>query len=177
MERRSAIRNLVIIAGGSILLPACKSTPENSSIPLKNIKINTDQERLLADIASTIIPKTDTPGAKEVGAHLFVLKMLDDLYEKEMQQRFIEGIKQLEAGTKTQFGKSFIDCTADQKQKILFGIESKKGYGQEVLDFYEIMKARTIEGYLTSKYVMTNLVKYEMIPTHKYDGYYPVKNT
>lgn len=175
MERRSVIRSLVIIAGGIIVLPACQHTPGNASIRLKNIKINADQEKLLAEIASTIIPQTNTPGAREVGAHLFALRMLDDMYEKQVQQNFVTGLKQLEANTKKQFDESFVNCTIEQKQKMLLGIESKKGYSKEVFDFYEIMKQRTIEGYLNSKYVMTNIVKYELIPTHKYDGYYPVK--
>jgi hypothetical protein len=38
------------------------------------------------------------------------------------------------------------------------------------------MRQRTIEGYLNSKYVMTNVIKYEFIPSRQYDGFYPVKN-
>ena len=109
MQRRSAIRNLAVITGGILFLPSCKSTPGMASVALKNIKIDAAQEKLLAEIASTIIPATDTLGAKEVGAHLFALKMLDDLYEKEAQQDFITGLEQLENGTKKQFDKSFID--------------------------------------------------------------------
>ena len=90
MERRSAIRNLAVITGGLMFLPSCKSTPGKTSVSLKNIKIDAGQEKLLAEIASTIIPATETPGAKEVGAHLFVLKMLDDMYEKEIQQEYIK---------------------------------------------------------------------------------------
>ncbi len=176
MQRRSAIRNLAVITGGFMFLPSCKSTPGKASVSLKNIKIDADQEKLLAEIASTIIPATETPGAKEVGAHLFVLKMLDDMYEKEIQQNFITGLNYLDADTKKQFDQTFANCSLDQKQKVLLGIESKKGYSKEVFDFYDIMKQRTIEGYLNSKYVMTNIIKYELIPSHKYDGYYPVKN-
>lgn len=176
MKRRSAIRHLVYITGGIILLPSCKNTPGSASIRLKNVEINADQEMLLSEIASTIIPNTDTLGAKEIGVHLFVLKMLDDCYEKEVQQKFVYGVKQLEAYTKKRFNHSFVNCTADQKQKILLSIENKEASLEEVSDFYEIMKGRTIQGYLNSKYVMTNVVKYEMIPTHKYDGYYPIKS-
>ncbi|HEV8082987.1 MAG TPA: gluconate 2-dehydrogenase subunit 3 family protein [Chitinophagaceae bacterium] len=176
MERRSAIRNLVVITGGFMLLPSCKNTPGKASVGLKNFKINASQENLLAEIASTIIPATNIAGAKEVGAHLFVLKMVDDMYEKEVQQNFITGLDYLEADAKRQFDQSFANCNADQKQKVLLDIESKKGYSKEVFDFYAIMKQRTIEGYLNSKYVMTNIIKYEFIPSHKYDGYYPVKN-
>lgn len=176
MERRSAIRDLVIIAGGAVLLPACKGSPENSYVRVKNIKIDANQEKLLAAIASTILPATGTPGAGQVGAHLFVIKMVDDLYEKDVQQNFIKGLEQVEAIAGKRFDDSFINCTSEQKQQILLGIESKKGYSGEVLGFYEIMKQRTIEGYLSSEYVLKNVLKYEMIPTHKYDGYYPVKN-
>jgi len=176
MQRRLAMRNLAIITGGIMLAPSCKSTPGKTSIRLKNIKINADHETLLSEIASTIIPATETPGAKEVGAHLFVLKMLDDMYEKEVQQDFITGLELIENITKKQFDKSFANCTAAQKQQVLLDIEDKKGSLSEVLDFYTIMKQRTVQGYLNSKYVMTKVIKYEMIPTHNYDGFYPVKN-
>ena len=176
MQRRSAIRNLAVITSGILFLPSCKSTPGMASVALKNVKIDAAQEKLLAEIASTIIPATDTFGAKEVGAHLFALKMLDDLYEKEAQQDFIAGLEQLENGTKKQFDRSFIDCTIQQKQKILLDIESKKGVPKETADFYAIMKQRTVEGYLNSKYVMTKVIKYEFIPSQQYEGFYPVKN-
>ncbi len=175
MKRRLAIRNLLIITSGTILLPACSSNDEHASVKVTNITIDAQQERLLKAIASTIIPTTDTPGAGQVGAHLFVIKMLDDMYEKEVQQNFMKGLKQLEAHAKKQYNNSFIDCTLNQQQEILLGIENKNGYSDIVLGFYKIMKQRTIEGYLSSKYVLTNIVKYELIPTHKYDGYYPVK--
>lgn len=138
MERRSAIKNLVVITGGFMLLPSCKSTPGKASVSLKNIKIDAGQEKLLAEIASTIIPATETPGAKEVGAHLFVLKMLDDMYEKEIRQNFITGLNYLDTDTKKHFDQSFANCSLDQKQKLLLDIESKKGYSKEVFDFYAI---------------------------------------
>ncbi|MDB5280807.1 MAG: gluconate 2-dehydrogenase subunit 3 family protein [Ferruginibacter sp.] len=176
MERRSAIRNLAIITGGFIFLQSCKSTPCKASLNFKNITVNADQEMLLAEIASTIIPATTIPGAKEVGAHLFALKMLDDMYEKEVQQNFFTGLSQLENAAKKKFNKSFLDADAAQKEQVLLDIESKKEYDKEVFDFYAIMRQRTIEGYLNSKYVMTNVIKYEFIPSRQYNGFYPVMN-
>jgi hypothetical protein len=35
-------------------------------------------------------------------------------------------------------------------------------------------KALTINGYMTSKYVMTNITKYELVPG-RYNGFAPVK--
>lgn len=176
MERRAAIQSLVIISAGLIVFPSCQSNSGKSSISLKNIKINAAEEKLLADIASTIIPATDTPGAKETGAHLFALKMLDDMHEKEVQKNFMYGLREFVAEATKQFNRSFTGCTTEQKQKLLLDIENKKGDFPEIIDFYTIMKQRTVQGYLNSKYVMTNIIKYELIPTHKYDGYYPVEN-
>ncbi|WP_018615195.1 gluconate 2-dehydrogenase subunit 3 family protein [Segetibacter koreensis] len=176
MKRRTAVRNLFFIAGGITIIPSCLSSPEKASIALNNFTITRDQENILAEIASIIIPQTNTPGAKEVGAHLFVLKMLDDCYEKDIQQKFVQGLDQLENCTKVNLGRSFLKCTNAQKQRILEGVESKQGYSQEVVDFYRIMKERTIQGYMTSKFVVMNIQKYEIIPSVKYNGYYPIKS-
>lgn len=177
MKRRSIIRNLVIFSGGIVLLPACKNIPGNSSIKLRNITVDEQQEKLLAEVVSVIIPQTDTPGAKELNVHLFVLKMLDDLYEKDVQQFFLTGLNKLDSFTKKRFNNSFINCTTEQKEKMLLSIEDKAAYPIEIFDFYKITKQRTIEGYLNSKYVMSTLVKYELIPSDKYDGYYRIKNS
>ena len=61
--------------------------------------------------------------------------MLDDMYEKEEQQNFINGLNQLEIVTKKQYDKSFLKCTIQQKQKVLLDIINKKGYPREALDF------------------------------------------
>lgn len=177
MRRRTAIRDLTIFAGGVTLIPSCLTHSEKASIALKKLHITAAQEKLLAEIASTIIPQTDIPGAREVGAHLFVLKMLDDCYEEDVQQKFVRGLDQLENNTKKCFGNSFVRCTATQKQNVLLGVENMDAHCSEVFDFYKIMKERTIQGYLTSRYVVMGVKKYELIPSVNYNGYYPIKNT
>ncbi len=114
MERRLAIQSLVTITAGLIIFPSCKNTPGKASVRLKNIELNAAEEKLLADIASTIIPATDTPGAKETGAHLFALKMLDDMYEKEVQKNFMYGLKQFDAEATKQFNRSFSGCSSEE---------------------------------------------------------------
>jgi hypothetical protein len=175
MKRRAALRDLLLIAGGVTFLPACLNNPGKASIALKNIDISADDEKLLAEIASAIIPQTDTPGAREVGSHLFVLKMLDDCYEKKDQQTFVKGLHELEENTKAQFGHSFTACTTAQKEEILEAIEARKGDSSSVAEFYKTMKERTIQGYLTSKYVVLEVEKYTIIPAVAYNGYAPLK--
>jgi hypothetical protein len=176
MKRRTAIRDMILFAGGVTLLPACTGSEGRASVALDNIDISATQERLLAAIAATIIPKTDTPGADETGAHLFVLKMVDDCYEKADQDNFVMGLNELEKAAKKRFGNSFLKCRAAERQELLQGVEAEAGYAPEVYAFYKIMKERTIQGYMSSRYVLDNIKHYTLIPTVKYDGYYRVEN-
>jgi hypothetical protein len=174
MERRFAIKQILIMAGGIALLPSCLKESGKSSIALHNLDVSLDQELLLADIAETIIPATDTPGARQLNLHLFVLKMLDDLYEKEDQKLFMKGLSDFSDSAQDKFGKSFQKLSVSQKQELLLAIENDKQAPPAVAKFYEIMKGRTVGGYLNSKYVMTNLIKWELVPG-RYNGYFPVK--
>jgi hypothetical protein len=161
------------MAGGILILPSCSEDKTKASIQLNKLDIDADTEKLLAEIAETLIPETDTPGAKKLNIHLFVLKMLDDCYEKEDQDKFIAGLKQLETHAKKQFGNSFTGCTVTQRQQLLEEIENNKNAEENIARFYDIMKDKTIQGYMNSKYVMTKLVIYELIPSIPYNGYAP----
>jgi len=100
LNRRQALKRLAIITAGVSLIPSCMQDKNKASILLKNLQVGGDQEQLLAELAETIIPATDTPGAKDISAHLFVLKMMDDCYTKEDQQKFMRGLEQFEKETK-----------------------------------------------------------------------------
>jgi len=176
MKRREVIRDIIMVAGSFVLVPSClQQPPVNASIALKRITITLEQENLLRHIASVIIPETDTPGAGQLGCHLYTLRMLDDCYEKEVQQKFIKGLNDLEKYTEKKFAHSFAECTLQQQQQVLGEAENQRTGNPDISEFYEIMKQRTMQGYLTSEYVLTNINKYEFIPLERYNGYAPVK--
>ncbi|SEL38692.1 gluconate 2-dehydrogenase subunit 3 family protein [Olivibacter domesticus] len=170
MKRRSAIKNLLIIAGGIAILPSCSQESGKASIQLNNLDINQNQEDLLAEITETIIPKTDSPGAKALNLHLFVLKMVDDCHDKDDQKSFINGLSELDKLSKKQFSKSFNEASQAQRTQLLQLLESDKETNDDMYRFYAITKRRTIQGFLNSKYVMKDLKRYELIPG-RYDGY------
>ena len=86
MKRRQLLQRLTVATAGALLLPACVADPKKVSIALNRLKITADEETLLADLADTLIPTTDTPGAKAVGAHLFALVMVDDCQPIDKQR-------------------------------------------------------------------------------------------
>ena len=145
------------------LLPSCLREEGKVSIQLQHLDISATQEKLLAEIAELIIPKTDTSGAKDLNLHLFVLKMLDDCYDTKDQEQFMKGLKSFEG----------LEGTA-LKEQVMAANAGKPGLSKEITDFYSIMKSRTIGGYLNSKYVMSKLLIWELVPG-RYNGYFPVK--
>jgi hypothetical protein len=179
MHRRIVIKNLALIIGGAALLPACMQQKGKASIALKNIDISADQEKLVGDISEVIIPKTHTPGAKDLGLHLFVLKMLDDCYKKEDQQRFMTGMGQFTDAVKKKYDKSFADLTAKQREEMLLTIDLDKDgkntvNSKELKTFYGIIKGQTVNGYTNSQYFMTKQVVYELVPG-RYNARFPYK--
>ncbi len=173
MQRRTVLKNLLLVAGGTLVIPSCMNNTPEASIPLKHINIDADGEKLLAEISETLIPKTAIPGAKDVYTHLFALRMVDDCYEKEKQDQFVNGLKDIDKLSKKKFNTSFLKSTPAQREALLTELDGRKK-GEDLYDFYQMAKALTIQGYMTSKYVMTNITKYELVPG-RYNGFAPVK--
>jgi Gluconate 2-dehydrogenase subunit 3 len=123
MDRRTVIKNLALVIGGTVLLPSCLHKDGFSYIQLKHISLNQDQEALIADICETIIPKTNTPGAKDLNLPQFVLKMLDDCYNKKSQLAFAAGLEEFKNQVSKKYNKDFSDLEVKDKEAFLISIE------------------------------------------------------
>jgi hypothetical protein len=175
VSRRSAIRQLFCVSAGAFIIPSCMQDKTKSSILMKNLSIDAGQEKLLEELTDTIIPVTSTPGAKDIYAHLFALKMLDDCYNKEDQQKFIKGMEQFQKRAKKELETSFTEATPAQRQSLLKKIEADKDSKDELSYFYGTTKHLTIQAYTTSQYYLTKVQVYEMIPS-RYHGCVPLKS-
>jgi Gluconate 2-dehydrogenase subunit 3 len=88
MNRRSAVKNLAIATGGLISLPfwmtACRFTDKQDHFS----SFTPAEQVTLAAIADTIIPaEAGGVGALSVGVDKFLQKIIDDCYEKPVQDR------------------------------------------------------------------------------------------
>ncbi|KAA5548847.1 gluconate 2-dehydrogenase subunit 3 family protein [Adhaeribacter rhizoryzae] len=175
MKRRTALKSLALVMGGTIALPAwAKAWNADILSSNSNWLVSPDQQALLAEIVETIIPATNTPGAKDLGVHRFILTMLTDCYEKSAQNRFVEGLKELDETVRASYGKSFVTCTPAQRLEILKAREEvAKILPPEKEPFFPFLKNITIQGYLNSEYVMREVYKYELVPG-RYNGCFPV---
>ncbi len=173
-NRRVAIQQLLFICAGTVILPSCLQNNGKASILLKRISISADQEKMLAGLAETILPKTDSPGAWDLSAHLFALKMVDDCFPKQNQEKFELGLKGFEKFAKEKSGKSFVDCSGLQKNAIVSDLDGKKNDDANLNFFYQSVKKLTIQAYNTSQFYLTNIRGYKMIPG-KFQGCVPLK--
>ena len=94
IDRREALRKTALLMGAAVsasaltgILQGCKAAPE---LTYKPDFFTEDQARLISEVAEIIIPKTDTPGAKDAGVPGFIDQMLKECYKKEDQDEFLE---------------------------------------------------------------------------------------
>lgn len=173
MDRRTAIRNLAFVMGSAALLPYC--TTDNPTAHYKHFDVKKDQQDLVADLAETIIPKTTTPGALDLGLDKFVWLMVDDCTKKEDQDAFFKGMTEFNDLTQKMYSKKFNELSQDQKAAVLKTFDKNKTYSKELNGFYEKVHGLTVWGYTESKYFMTKEIVYELIPG-RYNAHFPVKN-
>lgn len=174
MDRRLSIKTLLIISAGAAVFPSCLHKERRTSISLKNIKIDGNDEELFSEVTETIIPTTETAGAKDVSAHLFALMMIDDCYAPAEQEKFVKGLKGFKDFSQNKFDTSFVKCTPSQKQELLQSIETKQHIPEEVAYFYSVAKKLTMQAFTSSKYYLTKIHVYQLVPG-KFYGCVPIK--
>ena len=164
LSRRQALKQFAFVSAGIAIIPSCLQDRSKSNLLLKKIKVSPADENMLAELCESIIPKTDTPGAKDLSAHLFVLMMIDDCSKKEDQDAFINGIKSFNEFNTQTINKNFLEANQDERVTVLKKILLIKDEKSPVLTFLNDVKKRTIQAYTSSEFFLTKVQVYELIP-------------
>jgi hypothetical protein len=182
IDRREALRKTAMLMGAAIstsalsgILQGCKATPELTYVPQF---FNEDQARIVTEVAEIIIPKTDTPGAKDAGVPGFIDTMLKDCYAKEDQDRFLEGLASFEEEAKKAYGDSFIYCKPEEQTELVQKVhaaalaDAKENRGGK-RPFILMAKELTLLGFFTSEPGATQVLQYVAVPG-SYKGCIPL---
>jgi glucoside 3-dehydrogenase (cytochrome c) hitch-hiker subunit len=184
MQRRDLLR---LLATGTILQLA----PTNLFAVLREARslmqqhtsphtLDAHQYDTVKVMAEMIIPKTDTPGATEVGTADFIDLVLTEWYEEPERKRFVDGLGEVDSRARRSFGKDFVDCAPDQQADILTALgdrmtedakafsssgrsQSLRGYSHNS-GFYPMFRRLTLTAYYTSEAGATDELHFEMIP-------------
>ena len=166
MNRRKAIRNLAIVSGGLITLPQWIVSCGVSDTTIHQTSFSIGEQEILASITDTIIPAGNSIGALLVGVDKFLQKLIDDCYEKDVQDNVKTQLKALEDSAKVINKKSFADCTQSQRQELLLKLSTSAK--KEEKDFFDLVKSETVRGFNTSQKVMQEYLGYKVAPGHYY---------
>jgi len=166
MNRRNALKNLLIASGGLVVLPAWAKEWSAGEIDNYPSSFSFAEQDLLAAVADTIIPSHNPPGALTVGVDKFLQKLITDCYEKDVQDNVKKQLGGLDTAAQTTHGKSFSTCDQLQRQDLLLKLSTSVNKSEK--DFFNLLKAETIRGFNTSKEVMVKYLKYEVAPGHYY---------
>ena len=126
MNRRDAISRVSLLLGGTLVgaeafLSGCHNAPERN-IGGAGSNFSNDDIAFLDEVAETILPATDTPGAKEAKVGEFMTRIVKDCYTEKDQKIFLEGMQKLDAACKQKNGKSFLDSSPEQRHALLVEI-------------------------------------------------------
>ncbi len=182
MDRREALRKTALLMGAAVsasaltgILQGCKATPE---LTYKPVFFTEDQGRIVMEVAEIIIPKTDTPGAKDAGVPGFIDLMLKDCYKKEDQDRFIAGLTSFDEEAKKAYGDSFIYCKPEQQVEFVTKVHAAalaeaKENKEAKRPFILMAKELTLLGFFTSEPGATQVLQYIAVPG-SYKGCIPL---
>ena len=175
ISRRQILKQTLFVSAGSALIPSCLLLPQTKGLKLKHIAVSDDQEMIFAAFADTLIPKTDSEGALDVHADLFVWKMLDDCTAKDDQEKFLKGLNIFSAAFQKQNKHFFNGATRSERFSFMEQLDKRKDKEDPLVVFYNNAKQRLIQAYTGSAFFMTNIQIYEQIPS-RFHGCVPVSH-
>jgi hypothetical protein len=168
MNRREVIKSVALMLGGTFSAPTLMAMNhwENLTEPNTSgaaFSLTTTQQKIVAEIAELILPRTDTasgtsPGAKDVGVPDFIEMMLKDCYKAPEHQSFLEGLASMEQ-------VKFLELNADERRGVLKLLEQEtKKQTAKTTPFWRLVKELTLLGYFTSEAGIKASFEYVQVP-------------
>lgn len=176
--RREAILKASAVLGGTALigqaamLAGCErrqsAAPVAATEPGDGLFSTADLE-LLSEIAETILPETDTPGAKAAGVGPFIALTVTDCYSPAEQEAFREGLVTLDRECREAYGNSFIDLSPEQRLAIAERLDREqfdaaRDRADEPAHYFRMLKELTVLGFFTSEIAYAGVLEYAETP-------------
>lgn len=182
MNRRDILKTSTLFLGYTVtagalaqIFTACQHEPKSNAVGSDQF-FNAEQLDLLGEITETILPKTTTPGAKDMNVAAFIDQSAQTVMTKEQQQDWVTGLKKLDDDCKAKTGKSFVKCTPEERSAYLLEIDKAAGAyppsvwgislvaNPEPVGFFRHVKSLTLFGYFTSQEIYTKHLRYDPVP-------------
>lgn len=172
MKRRDALRSLALITGGLVLVPSCDFSKEDILAAYQNLQITPSLQTVLKEIAGTIIPAGTIKSAADIETQDFILVMVNDCIDSEGQKSFMQGLQGFDDFSKETGGSSFSKLDQGARESVVkaaLAIELTENTKPEdpqkaTKEFIGMAKRFTIQGFMMSEYIQTQVKPYSLIP-------------
>jgi len=179
MQRRELLK-LIASATGVAMVGMPAFVFGEAPLPAGTGSFSAADVALLDEVAETILPRTDTPGAKDAQVGAFMTVFVTDCYTAEDQAAFRAGLVELERRA----GGRFLDLAPAARTQLLAALDaeaagqaarawvSSNGSGSGGVHWFTMIKQLTIFSFFTSEVGATQVLRYEPVPGF-YDGNLP----
>lgn len=170
MTRREALKRAALFLGVALspslisgVLNAQSATAGGAGVSgVKPVYLTAKQMETVSAVAERIIPRTDTPGAVDVGVPAFIDLMYGKYLSETERTSFTAGLADLEAASLKVSKQGFAQFSGAQQDEILLGIA--KGASTKAKTFFAQIKELTVTGYFTSEQVGKKVLNYDPVP-------------
>lgn len=157
MHRRRLLQ-LLAIGGLSPALLRAKLLLADGSMeldPLQNF-FSVNERLLLTALAETIIPATDTPGAREAGVADFIEVMVGQTFSDPDQSAFKSSLSAIDVLTRQYYGSDYASLAKSSQVSLLSDLANGRTKCARLdaialRDFFHLLKELTVIAYYTSE--------------------------
>ena len=178
LTRREAIKRVSALFGGVALVGQAAMLTVPARAAARTGEFDAKAIALLDEIAETILPETDTPGAKAAGVGAFMALMVTDTYAADERNIFQAGLATLDTRCRESCGRGFLAADADERLRLLEALDAEQfdymgqKAGSAPAHFFRMMKELALLGYFTSEIGYTKAMRYLETPG-RYDPCVP----
>lgn len=176
IHRRAVLGRAASLLGGALsmsavagVLAGCAASPSPVADASPAGDPATARSAAIAVIADLILPRTDTPGAIDVGVPAFIERMMADYYRPEERRAFMAGLDRVDTDARATLGRPFLALSSGEQTALLERYDREaydwaRAGGEGATPFFRTMKELTTLGYFTSETGASKVLKYDPIP-------------
>lgn len=165
MTRREAIQRAALMLGVTISPSILAGVLHAQSAGAKVGKpafLTAEQFDAVGAMAERIIPRTDTPGAIDVGVPAFIDLMYGRYLTADEQKMFTAGLAEIDAKCRATTKGGFSQMAPALQDSVLKGVADASKDKEK--SFFHQLRELTLLGYFTSEPVGKNVTHYDPVP-------------
>lgn len=190
MNRRTYLQQLSLALGMTIsagtlseIMLACKTSPKAQWKPTV---LSEEEAFLVEEICETILPRTKTPGARDIGVTQFIDASLKTMFNETDRQQFLKDLGVFNDTCRTKYNTDFQSLDPSKRIEYLTALDKESApfpismWGIMLdptpapITFFRKLKSLCLSAYFTSEKIGKEVLSYLPIPG-EYEGCFDLK--